>query len=176
MPGSRIAMNTFSEVSIEAWFTAKAGANTGFHMLAVFGDTATGAAEWAGYEYLFITPARGDDVSRAAIQTTSWDDSPWDEESGVSAAEEHDDGLEHHFVATVNATHIAFYIDGVLIGSTALAPGNDIADISQTYAYLGKSNYVNDPVWNGSIEEFNIYNQALSLADVKAKYAAGPVQ
>jgi hypothetical protein len=176
MPGDVIAMNSYSEVSIEAWFTPVAGGNTDYHMLAAFGEEGTGASDSAGYKYLFITPARGDDVSRAAIQTSSMDDSPWDEESNVNDIVEHDDGIEHHFVATVNTAHITFYIDGELIGSTALAEGNEIAGIGQSVAYLGKSVYPVDPFWAGSIEEFNIYNKALTLAEVEAKYALGPIR
>jgi len=176
MPGEVIAMNTYSEVSVETWFTSVAGGNTGFHMLAAFGEEGTGANPGYGYKYLFITPARGDDVSRAAIQTSSMDDSPWDEETGVSAAVEHDDGIEHHFVATVGATNITFYIDGVLIGSEPLAAGNEIAGIGQAVAYLGKGVYPVDPLWTGSVNELNIYDRALTLAQVEANYAAGPVK
>ncbi len=176
MPGEVIAMNTFSEVTVETWFTSVAGGNTGFHMLAAFGEEGTGANPGFGYKYLFITPARGDDVSRAAIQTSSMDDSPWDEETGVSATVEHDDGIEHHFVATVDATNITYYIDGELIGSEPLAAGNEIAGIGQAVAYLGKGVYTVDPLWTGSINEFNIYDRALSLAQVESNYAAGPVK
>ncbi len=176
MPGEVIAMNTYSEVTVETWFTSVAGGNTGFHMLAAFGEEGTGANPGFGYKYLFITPARGDDVSRAAIQTSSMDDSPWDEETGVSADVEHDDGVEHHFVATVDATNITFYIDGELIGSEPLAAGNEIAGIGQAVAYLGKGVYPVDPLWTGSVNELNIYNRALSLANVQANYAAGPVK
>jgi hypothetical protein len=176
MPGEVIAMNTYSEVTVETWFTSVAGGNTGFHMLAAFGEEGTGANPGFGYKYLFITPARGDDVSRAAIQTSSMDDSPWDEETGVSANVEHDDGIEHHFVATVDATNITFYIDGELVGSEPLAAGNEIAGIGQAVAYLGRGVYTVDPLWTGSINELNIYDRALSLAQVEANYAAGPVK
>jgi hypothetical protein len=171
MPGEVIAMNTFSEVSIEVRFRAAAGGNTGFHMLAAFGEEGTGANPGAGYRYIFISPARGDDVSRAAIQTRSMDDSPWDEETGVSASVEHDDGLVHHFVCTVNATDITFYIDGEPVGSAALAAGNEIAGIGQDAAYLGKGVYTADPLWTGSVDELNIYNKALSEDEVR--YLAG---
>jgi len=166
MPGDVIAINTYSEVSIEAWFTSVAGGNTGFHMLAAFGEVGTGESSTAGYNYLFITPARGDDVSRVAIQTSSMDNTPNNDESGVSALVEHDDGLLHHFVCTVNASHIVFYIDGNLVGSAALAPGNEIAGISQAIAYLGKGVYSIDPEWAGAIHEFNIYNRALLSSEV----------
>jgi hypothetical protein len=176
MPGDIIAINTYAEVTIEAWFTPVAGGNTGFHMLAAFGEEGTGAANWAGYKYLFFTPARGDDVSRAAIQTRSMDDSPWDDETGVSATREHDDGLQHHFVCTVTATDIAFYIDGVLIGTKPLDAGNAISGISTAVAYLGKGVYPVDPVWKGSIQEFNIYDRALSADEIAANYAKGPAK
>jgi hypothetical protein len=174
MPGEIIAMNTYSEVTVETWFTSVEGGNTGFHMLAAFGEEGTGADAGFGYRYLFITPARGDDVSRVAIQTSSMDADPWSEETGVSATTEHDDGLEHHFVCTVNATDITFYIDGELIGSEPLAAGNEIAGIGTDAAHIGKGVYNVDPVWAGSVEEFNIYNRALSLDEIQANYAAGP--
>jgi hypothetical protein len=166
MPGDVIALNTYSELSIEAWFTSVAGGNTEYHMLAAFGEEGTGASSTAGYKYLFITPARGDNVSRAAIQTSSMDSSPNDEETGVNASTEHDDGLLHHFVCTVNSTSLAFYIDGDLIGVADLAAGNEISGISQAAAYLGKGVYTVDPEWAGAIHEFNIYNKALSPSEV----------
>jgi hypothetical protein len=167
MPGDVIALNTYTELSIEAWFTSVDGGNTGNHMLAAFGEEGTGATPTYGYKYLFITPARADDFSRAAIQTRSMDSSPWDEEDGVSASVEHDDGQLHHFVCTVNAASIAFYVDGEQIGVTTLAAGNEIAGISQAAAYLGKGVYSVDPEWAGSIHEFNIYNRALSSSEVR---------
>jgi len=176
MPGAKIAMNTFDEVSVEAWFTSVEGGNTGFHMLAAFGEEGTGAAATAGYKYLFISPARGDNVSRAAIQTKSMDSSPWDDETGVSATVEHDDGVQHHFVATVNATDIAFYIDGELIGTTALAEGNAISGIGTAAAFVGKGVYPADPLWKGSVEEFNVYRSALTADQVLTKFFAGPAK
>ncbi len=166
MPGDIIALNSFSELSIEVRFTSVAGGNTGFHMLAAFGEEGTGANIGYGYKYLFITPARGDNVSRVAIQTSSMDADPWSEETGVSAAIEHDDGLEHHFVCTVNSTDITFYIDGELIGSTALAEGNEIAGIGTAAAHLGKGVYNVDPLWAGSVDELNIYNRILSADEI----------
>jgi hypothetical protein len=167
MPGDVIALNTYSELTIEAWFTSVDGGNTGYHMLAAFGEEGTGDSSTAGYRYLFITPARGDNVSRAAIQTRSMDDSPNNEETGVNAPTEHDDGQIHQFVCTVDATSIAFYIDGEQIGVATLFAGNEIAGIGQAAAYLGKGVYSVDPEWAGSIHEFNIYNRALTSSEVR---------
>src|SRR4030042_5819066 len=57
MPGEVIAMNTYEAVTIEAWYTPTANANTGWSMLAYFGDSVNGLGS-NGY---FITSARGDD-------------------------------------------------------------------------------------------------------------------
>ncbi len=167
MPGDVIALNTYSELTIEARFTPVDANNTGNHMLAAFGEEGTGDSTTYGYRYLFMTPARGDDVSRAAIQTRSMDSSPWDDEDGVSASTEHDDGVEHHFICTVDASKLTFYIDGETIGVATLTAGNEIAGISQAAAYLGKAVYSVDPEWAGSIHEFNIYNRALSSSEVR---------
>jgi hypothetical protein len=104
------------------------------------------------------------------------DDSPWDDEIGVSASVEHDDGLQHYFVCTVDATDITFYIDGELIGSAALDPNTGISGIGTDAAYIGKGVYPVDPCWVGSVEELNIYDQALSAAQVAARNAAGPIK
>lgn len=166
MPGSVIALNTYSELSIECRFKSVAGGNTGNHMLAAFREEGTGANSTYGYKYLFITSASSGNLSRAVIQTRSMDSSPWGKETSVSAATEHDDGLMHHFVCTVDADYITFYIEGELIGSAELAEGNEIAGIGQDAAYLGKGVYPVDPEWAGSVDRFSIYNKALSDAEV----------
>lgn len=135
-------------------------------MLAAFREEGTGANSTYGYKYLFITSASSGNLSRAVIQTRSMDSSPWGKETSVSAATEHDDGLVHHFVCTVDADYITFYIDGELIGSAELAEGNEIAGIGQDAAYLGKGVYPVDPEWAGSVDRFSIYNKALSDAEV----------
>jgi hypothetical protein len=137
-------------------------------MLAYFGDSASGL----GNDGYFITSARGDDKSRAAISCGNID-APYNSESGADGPE-YDDGLLHHMVSTLNATDITLYIDGELMQSTPLSATNSISCISPNFAYLAKGGYGADPEWIGAILEFNIYNVALSEAEVAARYAAGP--
>jgi len=172
MPGDVIAMNTFEGLTIEVQFTSVAGGNTGFHMVTAFGEEGTGDNPGFGYKYVCITPARGDNVSRAMIQTVSMDGDPWSEETGVSDVIEHDDGLPHHMVCTIDDTELAFYIDGVLIGTAALdPPGNSIAGIGTDVARIGKGVYGVDPLWAGSVDYLNLYNRALSEGEIL--YLAG---
>jgi hypothetical protein len=167
MSGAAIAMNTYPEVTIEAWYTPTAGANTGWSMLGYFGDSVNGL----GSNGFFMTTARGDNKSRAAISIGDIN-TPWASESGADGPE-YDDGQLHYMVATLTATHVNLYIDGVLYAHTALSAANKISGISQNFAYLAKGGYGGDPEWIGQIHEFNIYDNALSLAQIKANYVKG---
>lgn len=168
MPGDVIALNTYDEITIEAWYTPVEGANTSYTMLAYFGNSVNGF----GVDGYFITSARGDDKSRAAISCGVYTN-PWTGESGVNGPE-YDDGLLHHMVSTLTNEEITLYIDGELMGTSPLSDNNRIGFISTQYAYLAKGGYVVDPVWIGSIDEFNIYNKALSEDEVLYLFLKGP--
>jgi len=163
MPADQIAINTYSEVTIATWFYSVEEANTGYTMLAFLGDTLNSNL---GINYYSITPARGDDMSRAAIgcgpANTS---SPWTYESNANGPEL-DDGELHHMVSTLTNDSITLYIDGELMESTPLDTNNSIARISPAFAYLSKGGYGVDPTWMGEILEFDIYNKALSSEEV----------
>jgi hypothetical protein len=161
LPAKTIAMNTYEAVSLTMWYTPKAGANTGYTMLAYFGDSVNGLGS-NGY---FFSPARGDNVSRTAISVGNVS-APWSAESGANGPE-YDDGKPHFVVSTMDATTIKLYVDGVLTASTALSATNKISGISQNLAYLAKGGYTGDPEWIGSLQEFRIYNKALTAGEVR---------
>jgi hypothetical protein len=85
-------------------------------------------------------------------------------------------GTETHFAISVDASAgiSALYINGqiqamefgvqVTPSMFSMAPPNN---------YLGKSQY-NDPYFLGMIDEFRVYNNALSPDDVAASFQAGP--
>jgi len=150
LPANDIGINNYSEVSVEVWFKSVLNGNTGFHMLASFGNT----QNTIGVNYFFITPARGDNVSRAAISCGDLS-TPWASEDGANGTE-FDDGNLHHMVGTIDADSIALYIDGELQAITPLDTNNRISAISTTYAYLAKAVYTADPTWRGEILEFNM--------------------
>jgi hypothetical protein len=168
MPGDKIAINTYSEVTIAAWYTPTAGANTGWSMLAYFGDNVNDM----GNDGFFMTSARGDNVSRAAISCGN-SSAPYSVESGANGPE-YDDGLLHQMVATIDATDIALYIDGALCAKTALSATNKISALSNKLAYLAKGGYGGDPEWIGQIQEFSIYNRAVTADEVKQLFDEGP--
>jgi len=170
MPGDVIDINSFDAVTIEAWYTPTAGANTGWSMLAYLGGSSEPNIAGVGINGYFMTTARADDKSRAAISTGS--NEPWADETGADGVE-YDDGMLHHMVSTLDADEITLYIDGVLQARTPMDAHNSISDLDNDYALLAKGGYGGDPEWIGQIHEFNIYDCVLSPAEVADKYAAG---
>lgn len=78
-----------------------------------------------------------------------------------------------HVTATIgNDGTMSIYKNGELAGQTAGAVPNTMV---RNNNYLGKSNW-NDGYHDGSIDEFTIYSQELSAAEVKAVFAASSVE
>jgi len=67
---------------------------------------------------------------------------------------------------------LAFYVDGVQVGASGPAPIRPV-DLGKTlYDYIGRSNYSWDPYLDGNIDEFRVYNRALSPAEIRALFNA----
>jgi hypothetical protein len=167
MPADSIAINKYKEITIAAWYRSVANGNTGFTMLTYFGNSVNGLGS-NGY---FISVARGDDKSRAAISCGD-EATPWASESGANGPEL-DDGQLHHVVSTLSDTNITLYIDGVLQQTTSLSENNTISSISENFAYLAKGGYTSDPLWLGEILEFNMYNKVLDSNEVHFLFNKG---
>ena len=124
-----------------------------------------------GVNYYFMTAARLDSVSRAAISCNNTS-TPWSAETGVNGIE-YDDGKLHHMVSTLTNDSIKLYIDGALTGAKHLDTNNTISRISTAFAYLAKSGYTGDAQWIGRIHEFNVYNKALDSTLVHFLFQKG---
>jgi len=162
LTGTALAINTYTELTVSAWFTPEQGLNTGFHFLYYFGgQSGSNGANMTGY-----TPARGNDVSRAMIMTT-------DGELGVNGTE-YDDGIKRHIVCVIDATTISYYIDGTLVDATTIG-ASSLADVSTDLAYFGKGGWSNDPTWKGTLDEISVYDKALTADNVAFLFNAGPV-
>jgi len=161
LTGTELAINTYTELTVSAWFTPEQGMNTGYHFLYYFGgQSGTNGANMTGY-----TPARGNDVSRAMIMTT-------DGEKGANGTE-YDDGVKHHIVCVIDATDLYYYIDGLLVSSTSIG-ASSLANVSTDLAYFGKGGWP-DPNWKGTLDEISVYDKALSADNVTFLFNAGPI-
>ncbi len=79
--------------------------------------------------------------------------------------------------------HIACVLDptsgfmGIYTNGALAASRNDLKSLASVHTncfFLGKSLFANDAPLNGSIDEFRIYNEALSAAAVATSYKNGP--
>lgn len=84
-------------------------------------------------------------------------------------------GAYHDIVFTIDAAAqtAALYEDGALVSfqkNYTITP----QQVGHTYNdYIGRSQFAADPFYNGSIDEFRIYNNACSPAQAEADYEAG---
>jgi hypothetical protein len=80
-----------------------------------------------------------------------------------------------HFLAYVHNLDMGqelLYLDGQRVGlSTASI---DPTTANYTNFWIGRSQFSQDPFYNGSLDELRTYDQALSAAEILAAYNAGP--
>ncbi len=161
LSGTDLALNSYSELTLEAWITST-NTNTGNPMLCYFGNTTNDL----GAQGVFITT-----ISRSAISCSNIS-APWSSEDNVGGINCNNSAL-HHVVSVVTASEIRFYVDGNFQGSKALSTGNSISALGTGVAYLAKSGYSVDQTWQGLIYEFSIYNKALSSDEINYLYLKG---
>jgi hypothetical protein len=176
LPAAAIGINAYSQVTLEAWLNAGAGSNNQFTMGAAFGrhgDAGAGEDANLGYDYIMMQPTRGAGqlFSRMAITNGTYS-----EESGVDGPVLASTGQKHLAVTIASAgpdnTTLSYYVDGALIGS--VTGDDDLSEVGNAVAYLGRSVYMNDPYFIGTINEFRIHDNVLTPAQISASFSTGP--
>ncbi len=92
-------------------------------------------------------------------------------------------GAWHHVAVTLKANNAGsgvgtLYLNGVAVASnTAMTFTPDMIGrlVNATNNYIGRSQWPGDPYLNGRVDDFRIYNGALSAAEIAALYALSPV-
>jgi hypothetical protein len=138
-----------------------------------FGDN--GGDPVNGVTYLFLTPSNTGNVLRVAYSVAG------------PSAETVADGAEPlpvHDEAAPNAPdHVAVVIDresasmrlysaGVEVRSVTLE--GELSAINDVNNWLGRSNYAVDPPVSATLVEFRIYDRALTAAQIRTSFQAGP--
>jgi len=80
----------------------------------------------------------------------------------------------HHVAAVVKSGNMQIYLDGAVTasGSTSLVP----SDLGQTGSnWLGRSQYAADGYFNGSLDDFRIYDYALSTEEISKTMRGDPL-
>jgi hypothetical protein len=167
LPGGTIAINTYTNVTLESWFTLDA--TPAWQRLYDFGDT---NVDNLGRNYIFYSPSTGLGDHRAVISDA---DPGFNSEQVAIGGPTLGTGLEHHIAVTIsNGGNMTLYRNGVQVAQTALT--KSLATVSTAFALLGESTYPGDSNLNGRIDEFRIYDTALSATDVLNSFNTGPAR
>lgn len=75
----------------------------------------------------------------------------------------------HHVSVTISNDEVALYIDGVRKAVSTTMTIRPF-DIKPKLNYIGRSQFAVDPLFNGYVDDFRIYNYALSSDDVAKLY------
>jgi Concanavalin A-like lectin/glucanases superfamily len=122
--------------------------------------------------HMYLTPRNGFDyTARFAISTSGAAG-----EQKINCGVAINPGAWHQVAVTLNSGTGVLYVDGVAVETNGGLTLNPSSLGSTTHNYLGKSQSTSDPYLNGSLDEFRIYNVALSSAEVAATAALGPDQ
>jgi hypothetical protein len=162
---ANILMN-YPAVTIEAWatFPDQLPVNCFFYG---FGNT---DGSGAGEDYIFCAPQGG----RIAITAA---DPGYTGEQNASGAGDLSYSTNLHFVAIYDppAGYLALYTNGVLaaVNTSVTVPMNAVNDALN---YIGRSLYNVDPYPDLILDEFRIYNGALTINEIAATQALGANQ
>ncbi len=169
LPNSIIS--SLANASIEAWATWDAGAAaTTWQRIFDFGTSDGGEeASTANGNYLFLSP-QGDANLRFAVR----DPRTGSEPTQVTAPAPLTRGQQVHLAIVYDYTGnmARLYRDGLLVGSgPAAVPLHLIRDVNN---WLGRSQWGSDPMFQGKLNEFRLWEGALSPEQVRKNFEAGP--
>jgi hypothetical protein len=150
-------------VSLVMWFTAKENPN--FARLVNFGTTENDS----GSAFLYITPRTQDGQSRAAISATDTSSKTALDFAAL------DDNKPHCLVVIVDGTakKLRVYVDGKSAGTPEDLGENTLDKVKATSNWIGKSSFPADGGLTASIDEFRVYDHALTADEVSAITTAG---
>ncbi|MGB2866283.1 MAG: LamG-like jellyroll fold domain-containing protein, partial [Sedimentisphaerales bacterium] len=119
--------------------------------------------------YIFLCPRTGTGgPMRLAITTSAGAG-----ESLIDATNTLPSGW-HHVAAVVKSGNMQLYLDGAVVasGSTSVIP----SDLGRTGSnWLGRSQYAADGYFNGSLDDFRIYDYALSADEIETTMRGDPM-
>lgn len=163
-------VSNYTSITFEAWTTPSS--NPTWARLFDFGTNqggpGTGGAGGTGgngVSWIYLCLSDGGGALRGDVNPTG----------GAVTGPPPAAGVYHHLVFTIDATNkiASLFVDGALAGiqrdfnPTPRTVGHTYND------YIGRSQWP-DPYYNGSIDEFRIYDTFITPAQAEANYEAGP--
>lgn len=159
-------VSALTDATFEAWVTW--GGGNQWQRVFDFGSSDGGeTAQGQGVTYLFLTP-NGNGTLR-----TVFTDNGVGAETVAAAATALGTAPSHVAVVVSDAMSLLeLYRDGAL--ETSVAFTGQLSDLDDVNNWLGRSQYANDDEFGGTIDEFRIYDVALSDVEIQFSYDSGP--
>ena len=147
-----------SDITVATWVYWNGG--DGWQRIFDFGNNTT--------EYMFLTPSTGgSDELKFSITTSSNGGEQRIATSPLSTAQ------WTHVAVTLQDDVATLYVDSSPVGSNS-AVTIDPNDFSPANNYIGDSQWSSDPLFNGRIDDFRIYNYALTAPAIAALASGTP--
>ena len=109
---------------------------------------------------MFLTPKSDQGKIRFAIKNNGSAEQFIDGQAALPT------GGWHHVAVTLNGSTGILYVDGVQVGSnTAMTLKPSTLGVT-TQNWIGRSQYTNDPYLDGRVDDFRIYNSAMTASQV----------
>ncbi|HEU5396268.1 MAG TPA: LamG-like jellyroll fold domain-containing protein, partial [Verrucomicrobiae bacterium] len=144
-------VSTLSDFTVSAWVNLATVAN--WNRIFDFGTGTTA--------YMFLTPQNGSNGKVRFAITTSGGGG----EQQINSSATLSLNTWHQVAVTISGSVGILYVDGAAVGTNSSMTLNPASLGTTTQNYIGKSQY-SDPYLNGQVDEFRIYNRALSSAEV----------
>jgi hypothetical protein len=142
-----------NDITVAAWVYW----NGGSQWQRIF-DFGTGTTQ-----YMFLTPSSGGNTLRFAIKNGG-------SEQIVQTASQLTSGQWVHLAVTLGGSTATLYVNGAAAAASSSITINP-SDFNPAYNYIGDSQFISDPLFNGRIDDFRIYNFALTADQVAATMA-----
>jgi hypothetical protein len=171
---------TGGEVSLEIWFTTQQ--NFGWAEVYSFGISLGGEnISNEGDSYVALIPQSG--VGPPDFRATTRDGGSDLENPVIGSATPLPTGIKQHVVYTLNHFDSdgganpngtgRLYLNGAEVGTAEIAGFLDSFSLNDDNNWLGRSQWP-DALYDGSIDEFRIYNHALTPTEVSDSFTVGP--
>lgn len=152
LPASH-ALAGYGEITLAGWVYWET--NSQWQRIFDFGNGAN--------QYLFLTPRSGNNTLRLAAKNGGG-------EQAVNAPQLPVNQWVH-VAASIGGGTARLYVDGREAGSGPMSIKP--SDLKPSLLYIGKSQFAADPLFRGKLDEFSIYNRALSGAEIEVLFAKG---
>jgi len=150
-------------VSLAIWFTAKETGN--FARLINIGDKEGSE----GRAFIYLTPRNADGSTRWAITATDAASKTAIDSDGL------DDGKPHLAVLVIDgkAKKLRAFVDGKELAEAQDLGDNTLDKVKAVSSWIGRSAFDADTGLSGTVDEFRVYDTALTAAEVDAVFKAG---